>query len=1006
MTRKILLLATALFAVATLNAQTSAVRDFRPVLDSLNTLIFERTTVLPKLKLRSVTRRGAQLDFRFTESLSDIPWRPEDARWFRKTLEHLFPEKYAGCTVGQVYAKQLTLEKLAMPEIRSDGRPQDSPFRIRDPKGPVLVRDEDGMTFDKGLSGRHIALWQSHGRYYEQKTLRWEWQRAQLFMTVEDMYTQSYVIPFLIPMLENAGAVVMTPRERDTQVREYVVDNDPAFPGPREGLVRRQGTYSETGRWSDAGQGFADTKPVYTGTDNPFTAGTARQIRCEPDGRAEARWTAVFEERGPYAVYVSYKTVAGSTGEAHYEVRHLGGTTRLAVNQQMGGGTWIYLGTYEFDGEGAVVLSNRGEAGCVVTADAVRFGGGMGKIARGPADEPASEWTLSGMPAYMEGALYSMQWGGIDSEILTRQPDDYTNDFAGRGPWVSLLSGGSRVNPKEPGKGIPFDLSFAFHSDAGVSPNDSIIGTLSIYTLLADGKQTLPSGENRLTSRLFADYVQTQVVRDVRAGFEPEWSRRHLWDRSYSESRTPSVPAMILELMAHQNFADMKYGLDPSFRFTVSRAVYKGMLKYLSDRYGVPYAVQPLPVRSFSAAFGPGMTARLSWRPTEDPAEETAAPTGYILYTRVDGGAFDRGRILRDPEVRDGRIFTDVTLAPDHLYSFKVEAFNEGGRSFPSEILSIGMPAVTQTGQTVAVVNNFTRLSAPAWFDTPTYAGFDQRLDSGVPFGKEINYIGEQYQFRRDLPWTDDDNPGFGGSHGDEAGRQVAGNTFDYPSVHGKALMAAGYGFCSMGADAFAELGGTDCWAVDLVCGKQVTVPSGRPGAMPDRFAVFPEPLRDALTAYTARGGHVLASGSHIGTDLWDRVYPTPVDSAARLAAQTFAQEVLGFKWLTNYASRTGQVWPMKCRKMDAERLPRMGFHHVLNSSVYSAETPDGIVPASAAAATILRYRDTDISAGICHDGGGYRTVVLGFPIETITDEAHIRDLMAAILDFFKQQKP
>ena len=1006
MIRKTVLLLTALLAALSLDAQTAVVRDFRPVLDSMNTLIHERTTVLPNLRLRSVTRRGGQLDFRFTESLSDIPWRQEDVRWFRKTLEDLFPEKYADCSVGQVYAKQLTLEKIAMPEIRSDGRPQDSQFRVQDRKGPVLVRDEDGQVFDKGLSGRHIALWQSHGRYYEEKTLRWEWQRAQMFMTVEDMYTQSFVIPFLIPMLENAGAVVMTPRERDTQVREYVADNDPAFPGPREGLMRRQGTYSESGRWNDAGTGFADTKPVYTGTDNPFMSGTARYADCDRDGGSEARWTAHFDQRGPYAVYVSYKTLPNSSSEAHYTVRHLGGTTRLAVNQQMGGGTWICLGTYEFDGEGVVTLSNRGETGTVVTADAVRFGGGMGKVARGPADEPVSEWTVSGMPAYMEGALYSMQWAGIDSTILTKHPDDYTNDFADRGPWVSLLSGGSRVNPKTEGKGIPFDLSFALHSDAGVSPNDSTVGTLSIYTLLADGKQTLPSGEDRLTSRLFADYVQTQVVRDIRSGFDPEWSRRELWDRSYSESRTPSVPAMMLELLAHQNFADMKYGLDPTFRFTVSRAVYKGMLKYLSDRYGVPYSVQPLPVRSFSAVFTGGTTLRLSWRPTEDPQEETAVPTGYILYTRVDGGAFDRGRILSDLEIRDGRVSTEIALEPDRLYSFKIEAFNEGGRSFPSEILSAGIPSSSREDRAVLVVNNFTRLSAPAWFDTPTYAGFDLRLDSGVPFGKEINYIGEQYQFRRDLPWVDDDNPGFGGSHNDEAGRQVAGNTFDYPSVHGKALLAAGCRFASMGSDAFAETGGGGFWAVDLICGKQVTVPSGRPGAAADRFAVFPEGLRNALKDFTAGGGHVLASGSHIGTDLWDRVYPAPIDSVYQETGRAFASEVLGFKWLTNYASRTGQVWTMKCPRMDVSGIPQMSFRHVLNEYAYSVETPDGLVPASGRASTILRYRDTNISAGICYEGAGYRTVVIGFPIETLTDEDHIRKIITASLDFFKKQKP
>ena len=52
----------------------------------------------------------------------------------------------------------------------------------------------------KGLENNHIAIWQSHGWYYNQKKSRWEWQRARIFQTVEDIYTQSYVVPFIVPM--------------------------------------------------------------------------------------------------------------------------------------------------------------------------------------------------------------------------------------------------------------------------------------------------------------------------------------------------------------------------------------------------------------------------------------------------------------------------------------------------------------------------------------------------------------------------------------------------------------------------------------------------------------------------------------------------------------------------------------------------------------------------------------------------------------------------------------
>ena len=54
----------------------------------------------------------------------------------------------------------------------------------------------------------------------------WELQRPRLFCTTEDLFTQSFVIPYIIPMLENAGAIVYTPRERDWQRNEVIVDND------------------------------------------------------------------------------------------------------------------------------------------------------------------------------------------------------------------------------------------------------------------------------------------------------------------------------------------------------------------------------------------------------------------------------------------------------------------------------------------------------------------------------------------------------------------------------------------------------------------------------------------------------------------------------------------------------------------------------------------------------------------------------------------------------------
>lgn len=1007
MTKRLLIIIAILIPLK-LSAQRAA--EFQPAADSLRALLKERTGVDTEFKIKRLTVRGTALDFNMTWEFGSYPWRDGDISWAKDTIKTFFPEKWGGYTVGHFLVNGNKLRPYVMPELASDGRPVATVFRTADPRGTNgFISRIDAQEYPLGLSGRNIALWQSHGRYYEEKTSRWEWQRSPNFQTVEDMFTQSFVLPFLIPMLENAGAYTMTPRERDLQTNEIICDNDKAFTEGRGPAVRSEGIYSESGTWTDAGTGFADLKAEYRLLDNPFKAGTARQAACGGE-YSSVRWTPEILQRGRYGVYISYKSLPASTERAHYTVRHLGGETEFSVNQKMGGGTWIYLGTFEFgEGrDGCVILDtdapqgHEAKAGTVVTADAVRFGGGMGKYARGQKDSLYA--TISGYPSFAEGAYYWMQWAGADSCVVRKYEDDYTSDFGDRGAWVGWMSGGSRTNPEEKGLGIPIDLSFAFHTDAGVAQNDTIIGTLAIYTLKCDGSDKFPNGEDRLQQRLYADFVQTQTVNDLQAQYNPEWVRRGLWDRSYSESRTATVPAMILELLSHQNFADMRFGLDPAFRFTVSRAVYKGMLKFLSARYGCNYAVQPLPVNSFSLSFASAPSSaqtskvELKWKETIDTLEPTAAAKGYLLQTRIDDGPFDEGVNISGSLLSDGTVSATVDIDPGHVYSYRIVAWNDGGRSFPSETLSVGVPSVQCLG-TVGVINNFTRVSSPAWFDSQDYGGFLNSLDSGVPYMQEINFIGEQYEYRKQMEWKDDDNPGYGGSRTDKAAQVYAGNTFDYPALHGKALMNSGYAFHSASASAFAEdktLTVGD-FAIDIICGKQIRTVNGT-GKVPDRYAVFPEKIRAAISDYTLRGGNVIISGAYIGTDIWDCVYPVTKDSLDTVQAKEFAEKTLGYKWLTNRGSFNGKVAPFGGKSKD---MGGFEFYMKHNPDRYCVETPDGIVPANGAR-TFLRYADTGISAGIIFKGKGYMTACLGFPIETIQKEEDINSLISNILTHLK----
>lgn len=918
-------------------------------------------------------------DLYFDKSIGEVPWHESSLAWLRDTLQQ---EIGASPQLGRIFCGRVEIEELLVPELHSEGKPTGE-YRLLcedpNPSRQSMVRSYPEKKYKKGLSGRHIALWQSHGRYYNENKDCWDWQRPALFRTLEDLYTQTYVVPFLIPMLENAGAYVMTPRERDTQTHEIICDNDKQFGECTDPAGRTHGLYSEEGRWSDAGQGFADAQEFYLFGDNPFRMGSARMAVVNAAGvTAKAVWTPVIKERGNYAVYVSYKTRADSSPAARYTVRHLGGESVFLVNQQMGGGTWIYLGSFEFgEGEGGSVTLDNGvpagrriPAGSSVSADAVRFGGGMGKTLRGPKDAPLSEWSTSGLPSFAEGASYWLNWAGIDTSAVRKWSNDYVNDYASRGAWVEHM---------KDSRNVPFDLSLAFHSDAGSTGDSTTVGTLAIYTLTNEGDRLFKDGSDRMKSRLLASFVQDQVIADIRESFEPEWSRRAIRDKNYSETRTPDVPAMILELLSHQNFADMKYGMDPEFRFTVSRAVYKGILKYLSELYGCPYAVQPLPVHNFSAMLTADGKASLSWSPTPDALEPTAKASGYILYTRRDDGAFDCGFALKDSCIV-------LPVEEGHIYSYKVEAVGEGGRSFPSEILAVGRAASGDKAP-VLIVNNFTRVSGPAIIEKEGYAGFDDRTDSGVPWGKESGFAGEIWCNDPSAEYESNDSPGFGASYLDRAGSVVAGNDFDNCFRHGKAIFACGRSFCSQSVEAFISGRDTTIRTADLICGKQRSTLTGR-GTRGVRFELFPAPLRKRLEAFCTRGGRLFISGANIASDVWKPDSAIMRDPDEAEDARRFVTGILGYRLASPDACRSG-------------KLGGMEFYDRVNPVSYCVETADGLRPASKAGVTVLRYGDSSTGAAVRFAGDGWKVFSMGIPLEVLKKEEDRVSVMKKALDWF-----
>lgn len=927
-----------------------------------------------------IDRASRTLDVALNDAFAQVAWREESlasiTREFETNMNPLFSDWDLRLT-----SLGVTLERLIPNLYRNDGQDTSKLPPSLHPAIRLTTDLDRPWRSDATLSGRHIAIWPSHGWYYEYQLDRWEWQRARLFQTVEDLFPMSIVVPYLAPMLEGAGAFVHMPRERDTQAAEVIVDlGEEGSPGSRYMEIAEADVAFRTGD----SPGFAYRPELFD--ENPFELGSYRISRTAEVATASASWIPHIPTSGKYAVYIAYGDEDNATRDARYTVYHSGGTTRFSVDQRMKSGTWVYLGTFSFD-EGVnpdmarVDLSNlSSDPGKVISADAVRFGGGMGSISRGG--------QTSGRPRFTEGARYYMQFAGMPDTLvynMAESESDYIDDYRGRAEWVNYLRGapfGPNKDRSTRGLGVPIDLSLAFHTDAGITKSDALVGTLMIYSSTGtEGERDFPDGMSRFANRDFGDILQTTIVEDLRSKYDSTWTRRAIWDRDYSEAVRPNVPGVLLELLSHQNFADMRLGLDPRFKFDVARSVYKGMLRFLAGQYGFEPVVQPLPVWHMKAVLGVEGAIRVSWQPTVDPLESSAMPTGYVVYTRTGTSGYNNGQYVSDPS------FEYRGAEKGVVYGFRVTAVNEGGESMLSEEVSAGRGKADETEGEVLIVAAFDRISAPSHVEYGPFRGFTGFLDEGVPDGYDMSYVGDQYDFDVDSPWLDDDSPGHGASYSTFETQLLTGNTFDYPAIHGAAILAAGYSFSTVSDEALNGHADADRFIVmDVILGEEKTTVG--PGRLQD-FEALPAPMREQISGFIDGGGSVMISGAHVATDL--------AGPSSNEEGRSFARDVLGFSWRTDHAVENGQVLSLNGFLGELQKIE---FNTAPAAWIYRVESPDALEPAEHSE-TLMRYADNNMSAVVGRKGRG-GSLVMGFPFETIGD-ARARELvMQTILAFLK----
>lgn len=577
---------------------------------------------------------------------------------------------------------------------------------------------------------------------------------------------------------------------------------------------------------------------------------------------------------------------------------------------------------------------------------------------RGRVDDPQAWKTgASGLPRWTEGARYWLEHIGFADTVWNKYEgeDDYKADLQCRGLWLNYLTGGSRCNPAAEGMGMPVDVCLALHTDGYDAGNDTtIIGTLAIYTDHdEEGNKVFPNGISRQVNRDLADYVQTQLVEDIRQTVAPEWTRRQLHNANYCEARYPLVPSLLLEILSHKNMADMRHGLDPRFRFVAARAIYKGLLRYLC---GADAVVQPLPVRDIAIDYADGAWL-LTWQPTADTLEASAMPTRYEVYqTTREDTEWHIIATTKAPQVR-------IEAARGVKTDYYVVAVNDGGQSMPSAVVSAYQSTEGDISP-VLIVDAFDEVYGPDWFADSLRAGIVPG-SYAVEDRYSVAYLGEQWDFDRQSPWRDDDNCGWGMCYRDHQGTRTIGNTRDYAAQHGQVLAANDISFVSRSSRTLPE---------DLSAYSMVDVITGK-----NR-----RPLTDstiaALGNYMEAGGRLLVSGSYLGNSF------ASIGHYRLQAPRATRSGIIRWEQTDTLSAQTSQADTLPRPSLTPQRLT---FHLETrpNERQLFAEAPEGLCPADIEATRLGLYEDMRVSIGVVRESAiGGKAIILGFPIEAVRE--------------------
>lgn len=448
----------------------------------------------------------------------------------------------------------------------------------------------------------------------------------------------------------------------------------------------------------------------------------------------------------------------------------------------------------------------------------------------------------------------------------------------------------------------------------------------------------------------FAQAINDEIVADMEAldngvGFPMDWITPRLegvFGGNYGEIRATylnyKMTATIAEVASHQDPADAAVMRDPRGRSGAARACYQAIVKFLNAEGAAPLSLLPdTPVRVMARNSAPGQVT-VSWQPAPVDGVGGHAPAGFVVYRSGDGYGF-----AEPIEVSGGSATSTIVtgLTPGSVVFFQVAAVNAGGESLPSETLGV---RVTAGGTPPVLVVN----------------GFD-RNDRGLSPMTTIptNVVSTS-----------------GGGATVPLLRPLRMNAFDYVIQHGWALAAAGRDFDAVSNEAVLAgdvvLGGYN--AVVWICGREA-----------DETRTFDATERTLVTTYLNGGGRLFATGSEIALEL---------DFLG--AGVSFCRNTLGVSYVGNSA---GTYTAQGAAGGALSSVGTLLFSEA-SGAPYDANSADRIAPFGTAQAALTYVGGSGGTAGVQYDAGTYRTLVFGFPFETIGSSTIRASVMTAAMDY------